>query len=218
MQSAKCNRCGGRFVHTSRTGRPSQMHEDQVGSLHLCPDFMAFSELMQFQWIWCLWSVVKLGGLRIWGRSPNFLIPMGMMSTGFMVLKRSISHKWIVCTCYMCTHVYSNIYIYIVQGPLPKSSLFAVAQNRTRNDSRGTFHPESHHSWNVPFCTLINRVCDCRVSNNFKLCFGHDSPACFKCRAKHEPIAFGQPPFNQIGLTSSPALIILNLTSSTLQK
>lgn len=117
-----------------------------------------------------------------------------------------------------CALMCIQIYIYIVQGPLPKSSLFAVAQNRTRNDSRGTFHPESHHSWNVPFCTLINRVCDCRVSNNFKLCFGHDSPACFKCRAKHEPIAFGQPPFNQIGLTSSPALIILNLTSSTLQK
>lgn len=122
--------------------------------------------------------------------------------------------------CMYMLHVHSCVfkYIYIVQGPLPKSSLFAVAQNRTRNDSRGTFHPESHHSWNVPFCTLINRVCDCRVSNNFKLCFGHDSPACFKCRAKHEPIAFGQPPFNQIGLTSSPALIILNLTSSTLQK
>ena len=36
------------------------------------------------QCIWCLWSVLKLDGLRIWGRSPNFLIPMGIMTTGFL--------------------------------------------------------------------------------------------------------------------------------------
>lgn len=123
MQSAKCNRCGESFVHTSRTARPSQMHEDQVGSLHLCPDFVAFSELMQFQCIWCLWSVVKLGGLRIWGRSPNFLIPMGIMSTGFLWFWNGACHTNGLYVHVTCVLIFIYIYLRVLfQNPLSSQS------------------------------------------------------------------------------------------------